>query len=287
MELKLDDIRKEYQKGVAALKNFHAILTPGIYGLLGPNGAGKSTMLNIITNNMKPTKGKVFWNNQDIQRMGREYRKVLGYMPQQQGLYEEFSAYRFLWYMAALKGLKRKEAKEQINQLFIRVGLEKEMYKRVGGFSGGMKQRLLIAQALLGNPKLLILDEPTAGLDPNERIRLRNFISEIAGDKIVIFATHVVSDIEFIAKEVLLINHGELVQKGKVSELLSMVEGKVFEVEVDDKAVEELKSQYRVSNVYRMDEQCVVRILSDVKPDGERVREVKPNLEDMYLYVTV
>lgn len=287
MELKLDDIRKEYQKGVAALKNFHATLTPGIYGLLGPNGAGKSTMLNIITNNMKPTKGKVFWNNQDIQRMGREYRKVLGYMPQQQGLYEEFSAYRFLWYMAALKGLKRKEAKEQINQLFIRVGLEKEMYKRVGGFSGGMKQRLLIAQALLGDPKLLILDEPTAGLDPNERIRLRNFVSEIAGDKIVIFATHVVSDIEFIAKEVLLINHGELVQKGKVSELLSMVEGKVFEVEVDDKAVEELKSQYRVSNVYRVDEQCVVRILSDVKPDRERVREVMPNLEDLYLYVTI
>lgn len=286
MELKLDDVRKEYQKGVAALKNFHAILTPGIYGLLGPNGAGKSTMLNIITNNMKPTKGKVFWNNQDIQRMGREYRKVLGYMPQQQGLYEEFSAYRFLWYMAALKGLKRKEAKEQINQLFIRVGLEKEMYKRVGGFSGGMKQRLLIAQALLGDPQLLILDEPTAGLDPNERIRLRNFISEIAGDKIVIFATHVVSDIEFIAKEVLLINHGELVQKGKVSELLSMVEGKVFEVEVDDKAVEELKSQYKVSNVYRMDEQCVVRILSDVKPKEERVREVMPNLEDLYLYVT-
>lgn len=286
MELKLDNVRKEYQKGVAALKDFHTTLTPGIYGLLGPNGAGKSTMLNIITNNMKPTKGKVFWNNQDIQGMGREYRKVLGYMPQQQGLYEEFSAYRFLWYMAALKGLKRKEAKEQISQLFIRVGLEKEMYKRVGGFSGGMKQRLLIAQALLGNPKLLILDEPTAGLDPNERIRLRNFISEIAGDKIVIFATHVVSDIEFIAKEVLLINHGELVQKGKVSELLSMVEGKVFEVEVDDKAVEELKSQYRVSNVYRVDEQCVVRILSDVKPDRERVREVMPNLEDLYLYMT-
>ena len=235
---------------------------------------------------MKPTKGEIFWDNQDIQRMGRAYRKVLGYMPQQQGLYEEFSACRFLWYMAALKGLKRKEAKEQINQLFIRVGLEKEMYKRVGGFSGGMKQRLLIAQALLGNPKLLILDEPTAGLDPNERIRLRNFISEIAGDKIVIFATHVVSDIEFIAKEVLLINHGELVQKGRVSGLLSMIEGKVFEIGVNDKEVEKLKSRYKVSNVYRMDEQCVVRILSDTMPEEENAREVKPNLEDLYLYVT-
>lgn len=286
MELKLKDVRKEYQKGVAALKDFNATLTPGIYGLLGPNGAGKSTMLNIITNNMKPTKGEIFWDNQDIQRMGRAYRKVLGYMPQQQGLYEEFSACRFLWYMAALKGLKRKEAKEQINQLFIRVGLEKEMYKRVGGFSGGMKQRLLIAQALLGNPKLLILDEPTAGLDPNERIRLRNFISEIAGDKIVIFATHVVSDIEFIAKEVLLINHGELVQKGRVSGLLSMIEGKVFEIGVNDKEVEKLKSRYKVSNVYRMDEQCVVRILSDTMPEEENAREVKPNLEDLYLYVT-
>lgn len=286
MELELKDVRKEYQKGVAALKDFNATLTPGIYGLLGPNGAGKSTMLNIITNNMKPTKGEIFWDNQNIQRMGRAYRKVLGYMPQQQGLYEEFSAYRFLWYMAALKGLKRKEAKEQINQLFIRVGLEKEMYKRVGGFSGGMKQRLLIAQALLGNPELLILDEPTAGLDPNERIRLRNFISEIAGDKIVIFATHVVSDIEFIAKEVLLINHGELVQKGRVSGLLSMIEGKVFEIGVNDKEVEKLKSRYKVSNVYRMDEQCVVRILSDTMPEEENAREVKPNLEDLYLYVT-
>ncbi|MDE7424525.1 MAG: ABC transporter ATP-binding protein [Lachnospiraceae bacterium] len=287
VELKIEHLSKSYDRGKKkALEDFSVNLTPGIYALLGPNGAGKSTLMNILTDSLRADKGTVYYNGEDILKLGSAYREVLGYMPQQQGLYEEFTAVRFMEYIAALKGIKKKVAKEEIRELLTRVGLENEMHKKTGGFSGGMKQRLLIAQALLGRPSVLLMDEPTAGLDPNERIRLRNFISEIAGDKIVIFATHVVSDIEFIAKEVLLINHGELVQKGRVSELLSMIEGKVFEIGVNDKEVEKLKSEYKVSNVYRMDEQCVVRILSDTMPEGKNVREVKPNLEDLYLYVT-
>lgn len=285
-ELRIEHLSKSYGRGKKALADFSVTLRPGIYALLGPNGAGKSTLMNILTDGIRADSGQIFYNGQDTVKMGSAYREILGYMPQQQGLYEEFSAVHFMEYMAALKGIKKKAAKEQIKELFIRVGLEKEMFKKTGGFSGGMKQRLLIAQALLGNPKILLMDEPTAGLDPHERIRLRNFISEIAGDKIVMIATHVVSDIEFIAKEVLLLKDGRLIHKGRVSELNAIVEGKVFELAVNDSEVEGLKKNYRVSNVRREDEMCMVRIISDKKPEGECVKEAVPNLEDVYLYVT-
>ena len=219
-------------------------------------------------------------------KMGSAYREVIGYMPQQQGVYDDFTAIAFMKYMAALKGLKKKEAKEQMKQLLQSVSLEEDMFRKIGGFSGGMKQRLLIAQALLGNPKILLMDEPTAGLDPYERIRLRNFISEIAGDKIVIFATHVVSDIEYIAKEVLLLKKGKLVCQGTVEQLTKEIEGKVFEVIVEDYEVEELKKKYRVSNVHREYEKCVVRVIAEERPRAEVVNDTVPNLEDLYLYVT-
>lgn len=286
-ELKIEHLCKSYDRGKKkALKDFSVTLTPGIYALLGPNGAGKSTLMNILTDGLRADRGVVSYNGTDIIKMGSAYREIIGYMPQQQGLYDDFTAVAFMKYMAALKGLKKKEAKEQIRQLLQRVGLEEDMFRKTGGFSGGMKQRLLIAQALLGNPKILLMDEPTAGLDPYERIRLRNFISEIAGDKIVIFATHVVSDIEFIAKEVLLLKKGELACQGTVESLTEKIEGKVFEITVEDHEVEALKKKYKVSNVHREYERCAVRVIAEERPNAEQVQEMTPNLEDLYLYVT-
>lgn len=287
VEMKIEHLCKSYDNGKKkALDDFSINLTPGIYALLGPNGAGKSTLMNILTDSIRADKGMVYYNGEDILKLGSAYREVLGYMPQQQGLYEEFTAVRFMEYIAALKGMKKKVAKEEIKELLVRVGLEKEMHKKTGGFSGGMKQRLLIAQALLGNPSILLMDEPTAGLDPNERIRLRNFISEIAADKIVIFATHVVSDIEFIAKEVLLLKEGKLIHKGTVEELNKKIEGRVFEAVVEPENVEGLKRQYKVSNVYREKEQCIVRFITDKQLNMNQVTTVAPHLEDLYLYVT-
>ena len=220
MELALNCISKTYKKGsVKALDNFSVTLTPGVYGLLGPNGAGKSTLMNIITDNLNADGGEVVYGGENIKKLGKDYRAVLGYMPQQQGLYDDFTLNRFLWYMAALKGLKKKEAKEKITQLLETVNLTDAAHKKLGSFSGGMKQRALIAQALLNNPEILILDEPTAGLDPKERIRIRNFISEIAEDKIVLISTHVVSDIEFIAKEIILLKKGQLISHDSPNKL--------------------------------------------------------------------
>lgn len=248
MKLELNGLSKSYGKK-QALRNFTAELTPGIYGFLGPNGAGKSTLLNIITDNLSPDSGEVLYNGESIITLGKKYRAKLGYMPQQQNLYDSFTGLRFMWYMAALKGLTKAEAKEQIDTLLNVVSLTNAASEKIGNYSGGMKQRLLIAQAMLGDPDILILDEPTAGLDPKERIRIRNFISEMARDKIVIFATHVVSDVEFIAKEIMVIKQGELLHKASVPELLKIVDGKVFEIHANDDELSEIRRNYRISNL--------------------------------------
>lgn len=284
--LEIKNISKTYKKGtVKALDNFSVTLTSGVYGLLGPNGAGKSTLMNIITDNLNSDSGEVLYEGEDIKKLGKDYRTVLGYMPQQQGLYDDFTLNRFLWYMAALKGLKKKEAKAKITSLLETVNLKDSAHKKLGSFSGGMKQRALIAQALLNDPEILILDEPTAGLDPKERIRIRNFISEIAENKIVLISTHVVSDIEFIAKEIILLKSGQLVSHDTCNNLIKEIENKVFEIETDKDNLKYFQDNYRVSNLCHNDDKIIVRTVTDNPPENYKVQPAKPTLEDLYLYV--
>ena len=284
--LEIKNISKTYKKGtVKALDDFSVTLTSGVYGLLGPNGAGKSTLMNIITDNLNSDSGEVLYDGENIKKLGKDYRDVLGYMPQQQGLYDDFTLNRFLWYMAALKGLKKKEAKAKITSLLETVNLKDSAHKKLSSFSGGMKQSALIAQALLNDPKILILDEPTAGLDPKERIRIRNFISEIAENKIVLISTHVVSDIEFIAKEIILLKSGQLVSHDTCNNLIKEIENNVFEIETDKENLKYFQDNHRVSNLCHNDDKIIVRTVTDNPPENYKIQTVKPSLEDLYLYV--
>lgn len=287
MELCLSGIKKSYNNGKTyAVDGVTATLTPGVYGLLGPNGAGKSTLMNIITQNLKTNSGTVTLDGVPIDHMGADYRSLLGYMPQQQTLYDDFTGERFLWYMAALKGLDKKQAKEAVSRTLDVVNLREERYKKLKSYSGGMKQRVLIAQALLNDPKLLIMDEPTAGLDPKERIRIRNFISEVSKDKIVLLSTHVVSDVEFISKEILVMRSGQIRARGTPQSLLDGMNGRVFEVLVtpEEQAAYE-GAGYKLSNIMLTQDRTCLRIVSDIRPQIGQVREVYPNLEDVYLYL--
>lgn len=285
MELKIENLTKEYGTNLA-LDNFSFTFTEGVYGLLGPNGAGKSTMMNIITDNLAATSGRITFGGEDIKKLGTEYLKQIGFMPQQQNLYPSFSGLRFMYYMAALKGMKKKEADEQIPKLIKMVNLSSHEDKKLGAYSGGMKQRILIAQALLGNPKILIMDEPTAGLDPKERIRIRNIISEVSMEKTVILATHVVPDIEFISKEILLLKKGVLIGHGTPAKLVSEVVPYVFEVETDREGLEKYKADYRIGNIGSSatdNGKFIVRLIGDKKPDGEVLEGTRASLEDVYL----
>lgn len=240
MKLELKNVTKTYGN-VKALDDFSMTFEEGIYGILGANGAGKSTMINLITGNIPRDAGKnggrILFDGRDIIRLGSKFRSIVGYMPQQQGYYEDFSARAFLRYMAALKGLSANEAKTQIDELLGVVGLTDKADDKIGGFSGGMKQRVMLAQALLGSPKILILDEPAAGLDPKERISIRNYIANLSKDKIILFATHVVSDIECISDKVMLIKNGRLIAVGTPQELIDSIRGKTVEVKRVDENI--------------------------------------------------
>ena len=225
MELRISDLCKKYGEKIA-LNNFSYDFKCGVYGIIGANGAGKTTLMNLITDNVKRDSGKILWEGEDVLRLGKKFRRIVGYMPQQSGVYPEYSAREFLRYMAELKELPRKETKGQIEELLAIVNLKEVAHKKFGGFSGGMKQRVLLAQALLGDPKVLILDEPTASLDPKERLRLRNYIIGLSKDRIVFLTTHIISDIESTADEILLLKNGELIRHGSPQDLIAEVDGK-------------------------------------------------------------
>ena len=283
MELKFENLTKNYKTKIA-LNHFTVSLTEGIYGILGPNGAGKSTLMNLLTDNVKRTSGNIYFNGKEILTLKEKFRREIGYMPQQQGMYDEFSANRFLYYIAGVKGIPKKQAKQEISALLDLVGLSSVAHRRLGSFSGGMKQRVLLAQALLGNPSILILDEPTTGLDPEERIRIRNYISELSTNKIVLFATHVVSDIESIATEVLLIRQGELLKKASPLALIEEISGKVGEGLVTREEVAALQKKYQIGNVYQGRQGLKLRLVADELPEGFVTVTDHIDLEDVYLY---
>ena len=286
MEIKIRELCKSYGKK-KALQNFDATFENGIYGILGPNGAGKSTLIQCIAGILSPDAGEITYEGggKDILKWGAAYRKSLGYMPQQQQLYETFTVTEFLAYMGTLKGMKKKEIRARMELLFPLLNLDKVKRKKIKELSGGMKQRVLLLQALLNDPKILILDEPTAGLDPKERIRIRNLISDLSQDRIVLIATHVVSDIEFISKEILLMKNGRLIDKASPEQLQAKIQGKVFEMSVGQQELEEVKEKFEISNLFRKDGQIIVRVVTQKRPEGyDEIREAAPTLEDVYLY---
>ena len=282
MELSIDRLTKHYGSKIA-VDHVSAILKPGVYGLLGANGAGKTTLMRMMCAILESTSGEVFLDGRNIIDMGADYRNVLGYLPQDFGYYPNYTAMEFLLYIAALKGIPKNIAKERAKELLEVVGLSNVASKKVKTFSGGMKQRVGIAQALLNNPEILILDEPTAGLDPKERIRFRNLLSDYAGDKIVILSTHIVSDIEAIADEVLLMKKGKFVLQGSIPELVKKADGKVWELTVPQEEARKWQVKMTVANLKHEGGQIALRIISDHKP-SEAAVPCEAALEDLYLY---
>ena len=276
MELQLDRVTKQYGTK-RAVDRLNLSMKVGVYGLLGANGAGKTTLMRLLCDILNPTSGEIRYDGQNIHVMGEEYRSLLGYLPQNFGYYPEFTAEKFMLYMAALKGLNRTE------ELLRLVGLEKERRKKIKTFSGGMKRRLGIAQAMLNEPEILILDEPTAGLDPKERVRFRNLISSFSKDKIVLLSTHIVSDVEYIADKIFLMKEGQILKEGTPEEITAQMNGLVWECEVDEKRAAELEYRYTIVNMKKKNGAIELRIVSDTKPD-EAAISVDATLEDMYLY---
>ncbi len=282
MELHIERVGKQYGAKNWGLRGFTLTLTPGVWGLLGPNGAGKSTLMRMLATITRPTEGKITWNGQDIRRHPDPLRMVLGYLPQDFGVYPNLNALEFLDYIAAIKGLDARTAKARIAELLQVVNLAEAGKRPLGGYSGGMKQRIGIAQALLNDPQLLIVDEPTVGLDPEERVRFRNLLSDLSGDRIVILSTHIVSDVEAVASQIAILAHGGLVQRATPEELLQSMEGKVWEWTVPSAEVDAARRQYLTSSIVRRADGAHLRVIQDQPPQG--ARPAAPVLEDAYLY---
>ena len=281
-ELKLMDIEKRY-KDKEAVRKFNYTFVNGVYGLLGENGAGKTTLMRLICGILKPTTGNIYCDNIEIASMGAEYRKLLGYLPQDFGYYDEFTAERFLRYMVALKALPKEYADSRIEELLDLVELKNKKKKKLKTFSGGMIRRIGIAQALLNDPEILILDEPTAGLDPKERVRFRKVISSLGKNRIVLLSTHIVSDIDYIADKILIMKNGELIQEGTEKKIIEKVEGHVWKCVVSEKEAERIENLYIVSNMRNSGENVELRIISKKQP-VVNAKNVESTLEDAYLY---
>ena len=286
MALEIKTLTKQYNKHKTGLSDYSITIEKGILGLLGPNGAGKSTLMKIIATISKPTSGTVFLDGEDIVENPDHIRRVLGYLPQDFGVYPNLNAYEFLEYIAAMKGVGGKGLKQRIEILLEGVNLISDVKKNIGTYSGGMKQRIGIAQALINDPKVLIFDEPTVGLDPEERVRFRQLISDLAGDCIIILSSHIVSDIDTIADKVAIMRQGKLITVGEPKDIISQATGTIFEILIESQALIEFKSRYKVIDSSRQNDKIRVRYISDQANAHIQSTPVKANLEDSYLFLT-
>ncbi len=282
MELKINKLTKQFDD-FTAVDDLNVTMTNGVYGLLGVNGAGKTTFMRILCTLLQPTSGQILCNGKDIFQMGADYRKLLGYLPQEFGFYPEFTVKDYLLYIAALKGIRPAVAKKRVKNLIAKVGLSKVENQKMKKLSGGMKRRAGIAQAMLNDPKILILDEPTAGLDPNERIRFRNLISELSQERLVLLSTHIVSDVEYIANEIWLMKEGKLLHQGTAEDLIHSMTEKVWKCYTHKADVQDLMKQYKISNIKSEAHGVELRIIAKEKPFPDAVME-EANLEDVFLY---
>jgi len=282
MELTIERLSKQYRRDFWGLREFDLEVGPGVIGLLGPNGAGKSTLMRMLATITQPSEGTIKWNGVDIVRSPDTLRASLGYLPQDFGIYPNLSGREFLEYIAAIKGMDGKSARRRIDELLIVVNLVHAAKRPLGSYSGGMKQRVGIAQALLNDPQLLIVDEPTVGLDPEERVRFRNLLSDLSGERIILFSTHIVSDVEATATEIVVIHKGRKLQHSAPEKLLQSLEGKVWQWVVPSGALIALKQKYIISGTVRRQDGIQVRVVSDTPPTAD-AQPIAPSLEDVYL----